>query len=59
MLNSKEIKMIATEAVRESKKAGLSLNQTIEIWETGVKNSADYDSAALVSLEIIKLWFKK
>lgn len=59
MLNSKEIKMIATTAVRESKKAGLSLSQTQEIWETEVKNTADYDSAALVGLEIIKLWFKK
>ena len=59
MLNSKEIKMIATIAVRESKKAGLSLSQTKEIWKTEVKNTAGYDSAALVGLEIIKLWFKK
>lgn len=59
MLNSKEIKMIATTAVRESKKAGLSLNQTQEIWETEVKNTADMETWALVNLEIIKMWFKK
>ena len=59
MLTNKEIKMIATTAVRESKKAGLSLSQAKEIWVTEVKNTADYESAAMVSLEIIKLWFKK
>lgn len=51
--------MIATTAVRESKKAGLSLSQTQEIWETEVKNTADMETWALVNLEIIKMWFKK
>lgn len=59
MLNSKEIKMIATTAVREAKKAGLSLSQTKEIWETEVKNTAGMETWALVNLEIIKMWFKK
>ena len=59
ILSTKEIKKIAKTAVSESKKAGLDLEKTLTIWESGVLQSATLADANNVCLEIIKIWYKK
>lgn len=59
ILSTKEIKKIATTAVRESKKAGLDIEKTLTIWESTVLQSATLADANNVCMEIVKIWNKK